>query len=315
MPDRTPTTRLAPSPTGALHLGNARTFVVNWVMARQQGWKVVMRMEDLAGPRVRPETITDVYDILAWLGLDWDEGPWVQSADPEPYLDAMRRLAATQRVYPCELTRAQVEAAAAAPNLGDPHELRFDPALRPPGRPRTFTQHDTNWRFIVDDTPVTFTDAFAGPCTRQPGQETGDFVVWTRLGHPAYQLAVVVDDARQGITDIVRGDDLLSSTARQLLIYRALDLHPEPRHWHLPLVVGTDGRRLAKRHGDTRIASCRDAGIRPQRVLGLLAWWSGVLARPAEISLSEFVAGFDAGKMSRERIVFDEEADRWLQAH
>lgn len=310
-----PATRLAPSPTGALHLGNARTFLVNWVMARREGWRIVMRMEDLVGPRIKPEAVAEVYDILRWLGLDWDEGPYTQSDDLGPYVDAMGQLAAAGLAYPCELTRSQIEAASVAPHAGDPHELRFEPGLRPELGPRLFEDRATNWRFVVDeDASVTFDDAFAGPCTEQPGRTTGDFVIWTKLGQPAYQLAVIVDDARQGITEVVRGDDLVDSTARQLLLYRALGLGPEPRYHHLPLVVGPDGRRLAKRHGDTRISAYREAGVSATRVLGLLAYWCGIVDQPREITLREIVAGFDAGKMSRERIVFDQEADAWLRA-
>ena len=315
MPDRTPTTRLAPSPTGALHLGNARTFLVNWLLARRLGWRIVMRMEDLAGPRVRPEAIDEVYDILTWLGIDWDEGPWVQSHDLSPYVRAMERLAGEGRVYPCELTRTQIEAAAAAPNLGDPHEPRFDPALRPPLIPRTFQPGDTNWRFAVDEqAAVRFEDAFAGTCVQHPGRDGGDFVVWTRVAQPAYQLAVVVDDARQGITEVVRADDLLASTGRQRLLHQALALGDPPRYWHLPLVIGPDGRRLAKRHGDTRISAYREGGVRAERVLGLLAHWCAILPAPREITLPELVATFDIAKMSREPITFDQEADQWLRS-
>ena len=312
-PSAAPVTRLAPSPTGALHLGNARTFVLNWVLARQRGWHIIMRMEDLVGPRVKPETVDGVYDILTWLGLDWDEGPHVQSADLSPYIDAMQSLAAAGRVYPCELTRREIEAAGSAPQLGDPHELRYDPSLRPDARPTTFDDQSTNWRFVLDDESVTFDDAVAGRQSQCPFRTTGDFVVWTKIGQPAYQLAVVVDDARQGVTEIVRGDDLLDSTARQMLLYDTLGLAPRARYWHLPLVIGEDGRRLAKRHGDTRIATYRDAGVSAARILGLLAWWSGVLPEPAEISLSDFVDGFDPGKMPRDPVIFDAEADQWLR--
>ncbi|MEQ8745797.1 glutamate--tRNA ligase family protein [Pyruvatibacter sp.] len=315
MPDRIPTTRLAPSPTGALHLGNARTFVVNWIMARQRGWRIVMRMEDLDGPRVKTWAVNACYDILTWLGLDWDEGPLTQSADMQPYREAMHRLAATGAAYPCELTRREIEEARSAPHPGEAsRENWYDPALRPPLHARDFDDAgDANWRYVTPDRDVAFEDAFAGPQSWNPGRTTGDFVVWTRHGQPAYQLAVVIDDHRQGVTQVVRGDDLLDSAARQMLLYEALELGSGPTWRHLPLVVGEDGRRLAKRHGDTRLATYREAGVRAERVLGLLACWCGMMASPDEISLAEFVEGFNDDKMPRDPIVFDAEADAWLR--
>ena len=253
-------TRLAPSPTGSLHLGNARTFLVNWALARRRGWRILLRIEDLDGPRVKPEAVDGVRRTLEWLGLDWDEGPVVQSDDLEPYREAMRRLAAEGKAFPCALTRGQIAAAASAPQEGS-HELVYPGSLRPRSWERAFTDAETNWRFLVPDAPVSFDDAFAGPQSFDLSKTIGDFIVWTKRGMPAYQLAVVVDDHRQGITEVVRGDDLLESGARQRALYRALGYAPEPRLWHLPLVVGPDGKRLAKRHGDSR--SLRSTSSRP----------------------------------------------------
>lgn len=312
------TTRLAPSPTGALHLGNARTFLVTWALARRRGWRIVLRIEDLDGPRVKPGAVEACIDTLRWLGLDWDEGPIVQSENPEPHVTAMRSLASRGLVYPCELTRTQIEQAASAPHAPDPGspgaESRFPPELRPADLgPRGFDDPATNWRFIVPAAEVAFHDAFAGPVRQRPAESVGDFVVWTKRGQPAYQLAVVVDDHRQGVTQVVRGDDLLDSAARQLLLMRALRLAPEPAYTHLPLVVGPDGRRLAKRHGDTRLSTYREAGTAPERVLGLLAWWCGVTGAREPISASGFCSAFDLASMPPERVTFTEEDDRWLR--
>lgn len=309
-----PTTRLAPSPTGALHLGNARTFLVNWALARRHHWRIVLRIEDLDTPRVKPGADDAMLDTLAWLGLDWDEGPTWQSHDLEPYRAAMRTLAAAALAYPCELTRTQVEAAASAPQDGAPGESRFPRTLRPTIVARPFEGKDAgaNWRFVVDDGGVEFTDAVHGRVACDPASDIGDFVIWTKRAQPAYQLAVVVDDARQGVTHVVRGDDLLESTGRQLLLYRALGLR-EPGVWmHLPLVVGRDGKRLAKRHGDTRLAHYRALGVPARRVIGLLAFWSGVSDRRETMDAREFAERFDAASMPRERAVFTMEDEAWL---
>jgi glutamyl-tRNA synthetase len=306
-------TRLAPSPTGALHLGNARTFLVNWALARRNGWRIVLRIEDLDGPRIKEGAAESVVETLRWLGMDWDEGPLVQSDDLAPYVDAMRALTRAGRAFPCALTRAEIEQAASAPH-GSTGESRFSPELRPPIRPREFDDPETNWRFVVDPVGVEFTDAFVGAQRIDPSESVGDFVIWTKRAQPSYQLAVVVDDHRQGVTDVVRGDDLLDSAARQLLLYRALGYAPEPAYTHLPLVIGEDGRRLAKRHGDTRIGQYRAKGVPVERVIGLLAYWSGVSTQRRPMSASEFVSAFNLGSMPRDAAVFTTEDDRWLLA-
>lgn len=315
----TPTTRLAPSPTGALHLGNARTFLVNWALARQRGWRIVLRIEDLDGPRIKPGAADSIVGTLAWLGIDWDQGPLIQSSEPGPAIDAMTRLAQAGLAYPCRLSRGQVESAASAPQAGA-HEATFPAALRPPeaGRPCRFDPAawpDTAWRFLTPPGEVRFADRFAGPRSIDPGATIGDFIIWTRRGTPAYQLAVVVDDARQGVTHVVRADDLLDSAARQLLLYRALSLTPEPEHWHLPLVLGPDGRRLAKRHGDSRIDAYRTVGVPPSAVIGLIAHWCGLSPDgPEPMTSGEFLRRFDPDRLPRSTITFLPEHDQWLKS-
>ena len=306
-------TRLAPSPTGALHLGNARTFLVNWALARRSGWKIILRIEDLDGPRVKPGAIEGTIEILRWLGMDWDEGPIVQSHDLEPYRAAMRTLAGVGLAYPCELTRAQIEAAASAPQEGTGESV-FPASLRPEIRCRAFDDEMTNWRLVVPDEAVRFDDEFAGAQARNPATSVGDFVVWTKRGQPSYQLAVVVDDARQGVTRVVRGDDLIDSAARQILLYRALRLAKSiPSYTHLPLVVGADGKRLAKRHGDTRLDSYRAAGVSAGRVIALVARWCGMQVREG-MSSEEFREALDLRRIPSRPAVFGEEDDRWLRA-
>lgn len=305
------TTRLAPSPTGALHLGNARTFLINWAIARRLGWRTLLRIEDLDTPRVKPGAIGATIEILRWLGMDWDQGPIVQSADLDPYRDAMATLAARGLAYPSALTRAQIDAVASAPQEGA-HETPFPASLRPTMVPRRFDDPGTNWRFATPAGPVAFRDEFAGPQSIDASATAGDFVVWTKRGQPSYQFAVVVDDHRQGVTRIVRGDDLLDSAARQLLLYRALGCTPEPVYTHLPLVRGADGRRLAKRHGDTRLETYRAAGVPPERVIGLVAAWSGFGPGRRPMSAAEFRAGLDLSRVPHKDVVFTPEDHAWL---
>ncbi|MBX3405713.1 MAG: hypothetical protein KF869_03020 [Phycisphaeraceae bacterium] len=332
------TTRLAPSPTGALHLGNARTFLVNWAMARRADWRIILRLEDLDTPRIKPGAAAALLDTLRWLGMDWDPDPdvpdqgagpgvLVQSANIAAYTHEMRCLAGLGMAYPCHLSRTQVDAAASAPQEGA-HETPYPASLRPPiaGQPLDFDfpppgqgsalgeGQRPNWRFCTPPGVVEFEDAFAGPQRIDPAATVGDFVLWTRRGQPSYQLAVVVDDNRQGVTQIVRGDDLLDSAARQLQIRRALDMEPEPTFTHLPLVLGPDGRRLAKRHGDTRIETYRAAGIPPEAVIGLVAFWCGVLPRRKRLSAPEFRAGLDLSTIKRSPITFTDEDDQWLRS-
>lgn len=305
-------TRLAPSPTGALHLGNARTFLMNWAMARQRGLEVVLRIEDLDTPRVRAGAIEETIDILAWLGMDWDIGPMVQSEDLEPYRSAMRVLAESGAAYPCDLTRGEIKASASAPQEGS-GEMRFPSSLRPEVRGRAFEREDSNWRMVTRSGAVRFEDGFRGAVEVCPEEEVGDFVVWTRRGLPSYQLAVVVDDARQGVTEIVRGDDLLGSAGRQALLYEALGVGEMPTQVHVPLVRGEDGRRLAKRHGDTRLSSYREAGVCVERVIGLIGYWCGMSARREEMSVGAFRLGFRLDRIGKQDVVFTEEDEQWLK--
>ncbi len=307
-------TRLAPSPTGALHLGNARTFLINWVMAKQRGWRVVLRIEDLDTPRTKAGADLLAIDDLRWLQMDWDAGPYYQSDDLTPYHDALRRLASAGLIYPCTATRKEVLEAASAPH-DDVHELHY-PNIHRPTHPTPFEfapvrDGQTAYRLWVPDETIAYTDEVAGAVSMNVQQQVGDFVVAAKSGLPAYQLAVVVDDARQGVTHIVRGDDLLRSTGRQLLIYEMLGLEPVPSYAHLPLVVGEDGRRLAKRHGDTRVAMYRELGAPAERVIGLLASWSGCGERRA-MSGGEFVERFDLAKLPREPVTFTEDDHAWL---
>lgn len=225
-----------------------------------------MRVEDLDTPRVKPGVVEKMLDDLRWLGLDWDEGPVVQSERRSYYREIHTRLA--DRLYPCRCSRADVAAAQSAPHEGD-GELRY------PGTCREYSGPASAWRFRVDPGPVSFDDRLFGRRSIDVAETVGDFVAAKAPDQPAYQLAVVADDIAQGVTEVVRGDDLIPSTARQILLYRALGAGP-PAYGHVPLVVGPDGARLAKRHGDARIAALRERGVPAERIVGVLGEWSGL---------------------------------------
>jgi len=309
-------TRLAPSPTGALHLGNARTFLVNHLLAQQRGWRVILRVEDLDGPRVKAGAAQRMLEELAWLGLRWS-GPVVyQTARQAAYEAALRRLTEAGAAYPCTCSRKDAQLAASAPHAEDgsvayPNTCRgryatAEEAAAVAGRPAA-------WRLRVDGEAVRFADEFVGPQVFDLARTCGDFVVWRGEGLAAYQLAVVVDDAEAGVDAVVRGDDLLESAARQIVLRRLLGLSPEVRYWHLPLVVGADGRRLAKRHGDTRLAAYRQAGATAERILGLLGYWCGLLERRREASMGELLEPFELGRLSHKPVVFVREDDEFLR--
>jgi glutamyl-tRNA synthetase len=305
--------RFAPSPTGPLHLGNARTALLAWLAARGAGSSFVMRLEDLDGPRVRAGLETQILEELAWLGLDWDEGPdlggplgpYRQSERYDRYGAALARLRRAGLVYPCFCSRAEIAAASQAPHGAGDEGPRY------PGTCRELSSREVEarsarrppaWRLRVSEAPVTFEDELHGRCSFMVAAEVGDFVVARADGVPAYQLAVVVDDAAMEIEQVVRGDDLLSSTARQVLLYQALDL-AAPRFAHVPLVVGEDGARLAKRHGALSLGELRARGAEPRVVVGLLAALSGLAPSSAPAHPRELLPVFSLERVPREPAV------------
>lgn len=279
---------MAPSPTGAQHVGNARTYLLAWLSARSQSGRLILRMEDIDSPRIKAGAADQACADLHWLGLDWDAGPYVQTDRLPLYEQALRRLQQEERVYPCTCTRTDIEQAASAPHLE--HEGPVYPGTCAYRRAADAATLDRPyaWRFRLPATTPAFVDGFRGPTQLDLHALGGDFVIWKSAGTPAYQLAVVVDDADLGVTEVIRGDDLIPSTPRQLLLYEALPL-PAPRFSHVPLVVGPDGRRLAKRHGDTRLATLRQHGVTAEALLGLLAWSCGWLTRPEPIPARDLV--------------------------
>ena len=266
--------RIAPSPTGFLHLGHARTFWIAQERARQAGGTLVLRVEDIDPARCKPEFTQALLEDLRWFGLEWQEGPdcggpfapYAQSERMGMYLDFLERLRASGLIYPCRCSRRDVLQASRAPHAEDeepvypgrcrPKEASF---IAPAGL------NDVHWRFRVPQGEVMrFTDTALGPQTAVAGVDFGDSVVWRRDGAPAYQLAVVADDAAMGMTEVVRGSDLMLSTFRQLLIYRALGLTPPEFHHTELLRDPATGLRLAKRHAALSLRQLRASGAAPE---------------------------------------------------
>ena len=299
--------RFAPSPTGDLHLGNASTALVAWLAVRARGGRFVMRVEDLDLPRVRAGAEDTQLDDLRWLGLDWDEGPDVggpyapyrQSRRFVSYDAAFERLRAADLLYPCFCSRKDIAAAASAPQEpGD--EVRYPGTCRglDPDAARRRIENGAGhaWRFRVDAAHApAFDDAVHGPVGGPGSEPPGDFVVRRRDGTASYQLAVVVDDAAMAIDEVVRGDDLLASTARQQLLYAALGL-AEPSFAHLPLFRGSDGERLSKRHRGTSLRELRDRGWSGERAIGWVAGQIG-LGDGRPVRVCDLVAGFAFGRL------------------
>jgi glutamyl-tRNA synthetase len=264
--------RLAPSPTGYLHLGHARTFWTAQERARAHGGKLVLRNEDLDATRFNMKFVDAMIEDLRWFGFEWSEGPDVggkfapynQSERMDFYRAALEKLRAGNFIYPCTCSRKDIQAAVTAPHAGD-DELIYPGTCRQ-NRKSEVGNRKFCWRFRVPDgETISFTDGNFGEQKFVAGKFFGDFVVWRGDAVPAYQLACVVDDAAMQITEVVRGADLLVSTARQILLYRALNL-PAPEFCHCALMMDEKGRRLAKRHDALSLRTLREQGIGPEQL-------------------------------------------------
>lgn len=311
-PAKTYRGRIAPSPTGLLHLGHARTFWIAWQRAIRAGGQVILRNEDLDPQRSKPEFVRAFQEDLSWLGLDWDEGPDIggphapydQSERTQLYREALQKLITGGHAYPCYCSRKEVQLSARAPHAED-EEAIYAGTCRPTenssgfgvssfesSRANTFNSSEpqqletrnqkleTNrkpcWRFRVPDGEIIrFVDGHFGPQEYVAGKDFGDFVIWRPDDVPAYQLAVVVDDALMGITEVVRGADLLVSTARQILLYRALGWEL-PSFYHCPLMTDERGARLAKRNDALSLRTLREQGRDPLEFIS--AWQHARLA-------------------------------------
>jgi len=297
--------RLAPSPTGFLHLGHARSFLLAWWHARSRGGRIVLRLEDLDADRTKPGMAEQAIADLEWLGLDWDGEVVVQSRGAQRLDEAVRKLLESGQAYPCVCTRAEIAASQSAPQEGGVREMRY------PGtcRDRFASIEDAEKtsgrapavRLRVRPGKVRIEDGFAGMFDFDVESEVGDFPIARKAGAAAYQLAVVVDDAAAGVNEVVRGDDLLASAARQLLIQRALSF-PHPRWYHVPLVVDEGGRRLAKRTDALALARMREEGVDPGRIVAWIARRSGIEVG-GETTARECVERFDLARVPRTPVV------------
>lgn len=304
--------RFAPSPSGRMHLGNLFCALLSWLSVKSQGGEWILRIEDLDTDRCRPDYARQVEEDLRWLGLAWDEGgstggpdaPYFQSQRTALYEAALERLRGMGSVYPCFCTRAQRLAASA------PH--RSDGVVLYSGRCRHLTlaeretlsaQRAPAWRVQVPEETVSFRDQIQGDYAQNLAAECGDFILRRSDGVYAYQLAVVVDDAFQGVTQVVRGSDLLDSAPRQLWLQSKLGL-PHPEYGHVPLLLSPDGRRLAKRDRDLELSQLKERFTAPQLV-GRLALAAGLLPEYAPVTPQELLPHFAWDKLPRQDFVFE----------
>jgi glutamyl-tRNA synthetase len=310
-----PVGRLAPSPTGLLHLGHARTFLIAWWRARSVGGRILMRLEDLDGPRAKPEMAEAALRDLAWLGLDWDGPSYVQSSGLVEIQAAAAQLAERGRAYACESSRGDNRSAQSAPQQGEV-EPRYPGTCRDKygslGEAQRETGKPAGLRLRVPEGSVTVVDQIAGTQDYDVQASVGDFLIAKRDHAPAYQLAVVVDDARQGVTEVVRGEDLRESSARQILLQRALGL-PAVRYFHAPLVLDARGRRLAKRHDDLSLQELRAGGTDARAIVAWVAQSAGMPC-DARLSAAEALPQFSLAALPRSPITLADETVAALRA-
>lgn len=289
--------RYAPSPSGIQHLGNIRSALVAWLQARLAGGRFALRMDDIDTPRIRPGSAEQIIDDLSWLGLDWDlldtieyapdaQGVYVESLYLEFYHEALAKLDARGLIYPCRCSRKQVMQRVGKPNVAG-HYV-YPGTCR--GRPREsfHAGESLAWRFRAPAEEIVFVDMLAGEQRQDVAREWGDIILRRRDDLFAYQLVSVVDDIQMGITDVVRGIDLLDSTPGQVALFRALGAEP-PRFWHMPLKTDAAGNKLAKRDGSQSLLELREAGYQPEQVVGQLAHELGLAGKAEPISLVDLL--------------------------
>jgi glutamyl-tRNA synthetase len=308
-----PRGRYAPSPTGLIHLGNARTALAAWLSVRSRGGTFVWRLEDLDAPRVVPGMAALQMEDLTWLGLEWDEGPdiggpcgpYEQSHRYALYEEALERLAAAGRLFPCRRSRKDLQAMASAPHGpegGSPYPAAYRPQHLDPGWLESLRRMESPGaalRFLVHDLPVVWHDRVFGEQVERVDQTVGDFVLKRRDGLYAYQLAVVVDDLAMGIDEVVRGADLLDSTARQIQLLEALG-GARPAYAHVPIVINPHREKLSKRDQALTLRSLREAGTHPEAVVGRLAASLGIIDRPDPCRPGDLLRDFAWEKIGKE---------------
>ncbi|MEM1451431.1 MAG: tRNA glutamyl-Q(34) synthetase GluQRS [Planctomycetota bacterium] len=299
--------RLAPSPTGRLHLGHARSFLLAWWSARSRGGRVVVRIEDLDATRVKPGAVDLVLEDLAWLGLDWDGEPLLQSTRKDAHDAAIADLAGRGLAYPCICTRREIEEAASAPHADGgetPYPGTCSGRFASAEEARARSGRDPAMRLRVPTGSVEVVDGVLGTVDVDVAAAAGDFVIARKDGSAAYQLATPLDDAFQGVTEVVRGDDLVPSAARQHLVCEALGLDV-PAQFHVPLVHEADGRRLAKRAGSLSLQELRAAGARSEEVVLWAARVSGLGGAECPAPAAAWLDGFRWERVPTERVLLE----------
>lgn len=291
--------RFAPSPSGRMHLGNVFSALMAWLSVRSAGGEMVLRIEDLDPNRCHPEYAEQLKDDLRWLGLDWDREQTPQSRRTEAYRAQFERLEAMGLVYPCYCTRGELHAAS-APHASDGNVIYAGTCRNLTPTQRAEKTRRPAWRLIVPEKTVAFRDGLQGAYREALARECGDFIIRRSDGVYAYQLAVVTDDAATGVTQIVRGRDLLSSTPRQIYLQELLGLST-PEYYHVPLLTAPDGRRLSKREHDLDMGALREKHT-PETILGGLAYLAGITKTPEPASARELARVFSWENVRKENI-------------
>ena len=298
--------RYAPSPTGPLHLGNLQTALGAWLQARLFGCEFWLRIENLDISRCKPCWTDGIVRDLNWLGLDWDKGPgksdskhWLQSERRDHYESAIYRLADIHRLYPCSCSRRDIQELANAPH--GPLGSVYPGTCRKKLAKSTFSniyECESSLRFAVETEELSFTDKILGKTTMHAGKDFGDFVVYRRDSIVAYHLAVVVDDILAGVTDIFRGEDLLSSVFPQLCLYEAMGEN-HPQYWHSPLRKDDSGNRLSKREQSASLQSYIDNGVSAEQIIGTLGYGLGLVEAECELTADELLKSLTADDFSQ----------------
>lgn len=298
------TGRFAPSPSGRMHLGNAFSALLAWLSVRSRGGRMLLRIEDLDPERCRPAYAETLKTDLGWLGLDWDEEQPRQSTRTDAYRAQFETLDALGFVYPCYCSRAELHAAS-APHAADGNVIYAGTCRRLSAAERAAKTRAPAWRVAVPDETIAVMDGLQGLYTENLARDCGDFIVRRSDGVYAYQLAVVTDDAAGGVTEVVRGRDLLSSTPRQLWLQETLGF-AHPAYYHVPLLTAPDGRRLSKREKDLDLGALRQR-LSPQELLGQLAYLAGLQPEPAPATAAELASRFSWDLVASDNIVIHSE--------
>ena len=294
--------RFAPSPSGRMHLGNVFSAMLAWLSAKARGGEILLRIEDLDPARSRREHAEAIMNDFRWLGLEWDRRAPDQSTRSEAYEEALEIIRGRGLLYPCYCSREELHAAS-APHASDGRVIYGGTCRDLTAEQRGAMTKPPCLRVLVPDREIAFTDGLQGDFSMNLEKEWGDFILCRADGVAAYQLAVVTDDGAGGVTEVVRGRDLLSSTPAQLWLYELLDLTP-PQFYHVPMLMSPEGRRLSKRDRDLDLGEMRKH-LRPEEIIGLLAYLCGLTDRREAVSLTELAAEFSWDRVRREDITVD----------